>query len=213
MRFAALLAALLACRAVPLEAQRISVEAFAGTALNLPTPLRIAQAGEADLDFTARYRTRPFHESPYYALRLGFWGDGGTGWLLDFVHHKLYLDNPPAEVQNFEITHGFNLLAASRAWRRGAMVYAVGAGVVITHHENVVRGRASEGGGPFGGGYRLGGGTVMGTVGRRFPLVAALFLSADLRASLSYAEVPVAGGKARVPNVAAHLHAGLGYQF
>ena len=52
----------------------------------------------------------------------------------------------------------------------------------------------------------------MASATRRFPLVVGFFLSLDGRVSASYVRVPVVNGHASVPNVALHVHAGLGYQ-
>jgi hypothetical protein len=69
--------------------------------------------GQPDLDFTAHWATHPFRDTWYYGGRIGLW-KGKRGWLLDFTHHKLYLTNRPAEVQQFRITNGMNMLTVSR---------------------------------------------------------------------------------------------------
>ncbi len=194
-----------------LQAQ-ISFEVFGGTSFSLPTPLSISQEGEEDLDFTAHYSTKPFEPAPYYAARLAFW-KGNRAWAVDLVHHKLYLNSPPPEVQFFKITYGFNMLTLSRVWRRGNFSYGVGAGPVITHPDNMVRGRRYQQNGIFGGSYRLSGGTLGAGANRRFHLTKDLFLSLDGRLSASYVRVPVVLGHADVPNVAIHLHGGAGYSF
>ena len=53
----------------------------------------------------------------------------------------------------------------------------------------------------------------MASATRRFPLAAGFFLSLDGRVSASYVRVPVVNGHASVPNLALHLHAGLGFQY
>jgi hypothetical protein len=50
----------------------------------------------------------------------------------------------------------------------------------------------------------------MASATRRFPVLDGVFLSLDGRVSFSYVRVPVARGHASVPNLALHLHAGLG---
>jgi hypothetical protein len=194
----------------PARAQ-VELQAFLGSSVSAPSPLSITQRGAPDLAFTAHWATRPLLDTWYYAWRIATWS-GNRGWLLDFVHHKIYLTNAPPEVQKFRITHGMNLLAVSRGFRHGKLSYAVGAGPVVTHPINRVRGRRLESGRGFLGGYFLSGGTVIGSVTRTFPLVAGFFLSLDSRISATYVRVPVADGHASVPNFAVHLHAGLGFQ-
>jgi len=196
------------CRAVPAAAQ-VEAQIFAGSSINLPSPLHIVQDGQPDIDLTGHWATRPFQDTPYYAVRLALWR-GGRGWLLDFTHHKMYLTDPPAAVQFFRITNGVNMLTVSRGFRRGNFSYAFGAGPVITFPVTRVRGRENGGGRGFWGGYFLSGANLMASATRRVPLAGPLFLSLDGRASASYLRIPVGGGHAAVPNVAFHFHLGVG---
>lgn len=190
---------------------QLELQAFLGSSVSAPSPLSITQHGRPGLDFMARWATRPFLDTWYYAGRIGLW-TGNRGWLLDFIHHKIYLTNAPPEVQRFRITNGMNLFTVSRGFRRGQLTYAVGAGPVITFPKNRVRDERLEAGRGFLGGYFLSGANLMGSVTRRFPLTSGLFLSLDGRVSASYVRVPVARGHASVPNLALHVHAGVGYQ-
>lgn len=189
---------------------QLELQAFLGSSVNAPSPLSITQRGQPGLDFTAHWATRPFLDTWYYAGRIGVW-KGNRGWLFDFTHHKMYLTNAPPEIQKFRITNGMNLLTVSRGFRRGKLSYAIGAGPVITFPRNRVREESLESGRGFLGGYFLSGANVMASATRRFPLTAGFFLSLDGRVSASYVRVPVAAGHASVPNIALHLHAGLGY--
>lgn len=190
---------------------QIELQAFLGSSVSAPSPLSISQRGQPDLDFTAHWATRPWLDTWYYAGRIGLW-KGDRGWLFDFIHHKMYLNNNPPDVQKFRITNGMNMFVLSRGFRRGKLTYAVGAGPVITYPINRVRGEKLESGRGFLGGYFLSGGTITGSVTRRFPLTAGFFLSLDSRVSATYVRVPVADGHASVPNLALHVHAGLGFQ-
>jgi hypothetical protein len=190
---------------------QLELQAFLGSSVNAPSLLSITQRGRPRLDFTAHWATRPFLDTWYYAGRIGLW-KGNRGWLFDFTHHKMYLTNGPPEIQKFRITNGMNLLTVSRGFRGGKFSYAIGAGPVITFPRNRVREESLESGRGFLGGYFLSGANVMVSATRRFSLASGFFLSLDGRASASYVRVPVARGHASVPNVALHLHAGLGYQ-
>jgi hypothetical protein len=196
-------------RAVPAAAQ-LEVQAFAGSSVSLPSPLSISQTGQPDIRLTAHWATRPFQGTPYYAARVALWRRN-RGWLLDFTHHKVYLTNPPAEVQFFRITNGVNLLTLSRGFRHGDFSYAFGAGPVITFPVTRVRDRENGGGRGFWGGYFLTGAAVMASATRRVRLAGGFFLSLDARASTTYVRIPVGGGHAAVPNFAFHLHVGAGY--
>jgi hypothetical protein len=190
---------------------QFELQGFLGTSFSAPSPLSITQQGEPPLHFTAHWDTRPFLDTWYYAGRVGLW-KGNRGWLLDFTHHKVYLTNPPSEVQRFRITNGMNMFTISRGFRRGNLTYALGAGPVITYPRNRVRGEALESKRGFLGGYFLSGGHLMASATRRFPIAVGFFLSLDSRVSASYVRVPVARGHASVPNLALHVHAGLGFE-
>lgn len=191
-------------------AAQVEVQLFLGSSISAPSPLRIDQEHMPGLRFTAHWATRPFQDAPYYAARIGLWRSS-RGWALDFTHHKIYLTNPPAAVQQFRITNGMNLLTVSRMFRRRELSLAVGAGPVVTFPISLIRDQALGKGRGFWGGYFLSGVHLMTSATRRFPLAGRLFLSLDGRLSASYVRVPVSNGHASVPSFAVHLHAGLGY--
>lgn len=191
---------------------RWSLELFGGTAYSLPTRLTIRQAGEPRIALTARYATRPWSGALYYAYRVGRWSGDGA-WELELVHHKVYLENAPADVQHFEITHGYNLVLANRAFRRKQLILRLGAGVVIAHPETTIRGRTHPQRGGLFGGYHLTGPAAQLALGARIPIVRGLFASAEGKFTAARARVPVEGGHATAPNVALHALVGLGYAF
>lgn len=196
---------------MPLKAQW-AVEGLLGTAVSANSPLTIRQDGYPTLQVDAHWDTRPFAPTIYYAIRVSRWW-GNTGIFLDNLHHKLYLANPTPEVQDFRITHGYNLLAIGPAFRRGQWSVMLGAGPVITSPASIVRGQRKEyGGGLLGTEYFVDGVHLQAGVNRRIHLTQAFFLSADFRLSAGWAEVNVASGTADVPNYAVHflLGAGLG---
>ena len=195
---------------------RWTVELYGGSAYSVPTPLRIRQAGTADVTLTARYATRPFRDSPYYMYRVGRWSASTRrGWEVELLHHKLYLRNTPPEVERFELTHGFNMLFVNRARRGRAAISRLGLGVVVAHPEATVRGRVLTGNrGLLRDGYYLAGPAAQVAVARRIALGrTSLFAAVEAKGTAAYARVPVADGHASVPSLAAHLLVGLGAAF
>jgi hypothetical protein len=209
--FALIVALALGVRAARAE-PRCGVSASLGAAWNLPTPLTIRQAGFADLRVKARYDGQSFRRPWYYALRVER-TDRGQGWALAFFHHKLQLTNPPAGVEEFSVSHGFNLLILERSWRERGVRRSLGCGMVIAHPENVVRGKKlPERGGFFGGGYHASGALLSAALGREVPLRGRWFLPLEGRATVAWARVPVVDGRASVPNLALHALAGIGWR-
>ena len=194
-------------------------EAFTGSAYQFHTPLHIAQDDQPVIKINARYATKPFYEALYYDWRFAKW-KGNRAKEIEFIHHKLYLINTTSEVEQFDITHGYNLLYYNQARKVGDWIHHVGGGIVITHPENIVRGLRLETGGVKGlsnnlskGGYHLSGVTAQYAIGRQFPVAGRLFATVEGKITVSYARVPVVDGHANVPNVALHGIFGLGYRF
>jgi len=179
---------------------------------NVPLPLAITQQGHPDLDFTARFASRPFESPVTWLIRIGRWNDG-RAWEVALLHHKLHLENGPPEVQSFSISHGYNVLTLQRAWRPELWEWRAGAGLVIAHVENTVRGaRWEETGGTFGGGYHAGGPAVSGAVARPVELGRWAAINLEAGMSASWMSVPVMNGRARGFNVFVQLAVLLGIE-
>lgn len=190
---------------------RWELEARLGGAWNIPLPIVLKQEGHDDLRLTARWSTRALRPPLYYAWRIARWR-GGHGWALDMTHHKLHLDDPPPEVGSLSISHGYNLVTLQRLEQRAGWRYGAGLGAVVAHPESEIRGRRfDEHRGLFGAGYYLTGPTAGLLVGRSQGLGGPLYATAEAKLTLSFARVPIAGGSARVPNLALHASAGLGW--
>ena len=178
---------------------RFAIEIFLGTA--------------ASIELTGSYETRPFDQPLYYSFRLSL-RSPNSAWELQFTHHKMYLSNPPPEVVNLEITHGFNILTANYAYEKLPVALRAGAGIVLPHVSGTVRGQDYESeGGIFGTGYHITGPALLVGAGRRFLLGSHFLLSVDGQLTAAWANVRVTGGSLSVSNVAVHLLAGVGYTF
>ena len=189
------------------------IEGFGGSALSLPSRLTVRQEGEETVRMRARWETRPLADAPYYAYRVERW-EGDAGWAVELLHHKVYLRNETEVVEHFEVSHGYNQLTLARAWGAGRTMTRLGAGVVIAHPENTIRGRPlDEERGLLTEGYHFAGVAAQGARGVRLRLAGRLALVAEAKVTAAWARVPVDGGSADVPNVAAHGLVGLGYTF
>ena len=189
-----------------------TVEASLGAAHNLTTPLTLRQSGFEVLRLQAQYKTRAFEPPLYYAARLTRW-QGDHGWGLELVHHKLHLRNPPPQVATFSISHGYNLLAVEHRWRAGGSTFGAGAGAVVAHPENTVRGmRLSEKRGLFRDGYYVAGPVLVASAGRSVALGERALAVAEIKLSASQTRIPVVQGHANVSHVSLHGTIGLGWR-
>ena len=199
---------------VPQLSAQTTFEFYGGSSLSLPLPVSITQHGFPNVTFTAHFKTRPLKDTPYYQFRLGLW-KGSRAWMIEFLHHKLYLDQSsefPSEVDRFDITNGYSLITVSRGWRWRQTAVAVGGGTVLAYPITTVRGRRN--GSNVGlAGYHFSGVSLIGTLNQRLSITRRFFLAAETRVSLSYARIPINGGHASVPNAAIHLHLGAGAVF
>ncbi|WP_146153509.1 hypothetical protein [Adhaeribacter arboris] len=191
--------------------QGLTAEVFAGTSWSLPTTLRIKQPGESTIQVNARYHTRPWRGSPYYAYRVGY-----QKWSAELVHHKLYLQNPAPEIQHFEVSHGYNLALISRTLpsRSSPGIFRIGLGLVIGHPEGRIRGNAIN---PvksfFGGGYHISGICLQAAAGPPLGRAEHWYFRPEVKLTAAWARMPLlGGGTATVPNIALHTLFGFGYR-
>ncbi len=190
-----------------------TVEARLGAPVIPDRRVTITQAGQPDLAFDAHFDGATTSTPYHYDFRIAR-HTGDNGWALAFLHSKLTLTNGPAEVTDFQLTHGYNLLTVQRLWHRRGLDLMAGAGVALAHAESTVRGQVfAQDGGLFGWGYHAVAPVVTAGVGRRMEVGRGVFLSAEARASLSRAVVPVVGGKARFTDFEGHFLAGAGARF
>jgi hypothetical protein len=187
-----------------------TTELFLGGAASFPTTLSVHQIDKPTIDVDGKYEVRPLDFPIYFSLRIARW-QGDRAWAIQVIHHKLYLEDPPPEIQYFNVSHGYNLITIDRLWRKYHAVLGVALGVVFAHPENQVRGLVLPEGGISS--YALAGPTGAVSAGYDYTIYRRWFASAEGRLSASYARVAVQDGHANMPDFSAHVHIGLGYRF
>jgi len=199
-----------------LRAEDFSLEIMGGSALNFPTPLTVRQSGYPDIHLTANYDTKPFGPyTPYYAWRASFW-NGQEAWEIGQVHHRIFLTNPPPEIQVFAIHFGYNYFFLGHAWKRGGLIYHLAVGPIIANPENTVRGLKlhTAGTGLFDAGYDFSGIGAEASLSKNIYLSNNFFISLEAAFIAGWAWwVPIVDGSADVPNTALHGHIGTGFSF
>ena len=197
---------------------RLAIELFGGSAVNFRTPLAVTREGRPDIELTARYDTKGFNLPLYYAVRIEM-RSKRRALELQFIHHKLYLRNPPPAMRSFEATHGYNILTLGGSLRREHFDFRMGAGLVLAHVETVVRDEATDDWAILGDGYDLTGPVIMVGIGKNFPISRNFFVASDVQLIAARASVALSAGEwgetyaeARVPNIAVHFLIGIGYR-
>lgn len=188
-----------------LPQSKLVVEIGTGLPYNLPLPLTIRQTGESTIHLTAQYDSRPFEIPIFWDWRIGYW-NGNEGWELEAIHHKLFLVNNPPQVEQFDISHGLNLVIINRCFLRKGFVIKAGGGITLTHPESMIRSqKLDEQRGILNQGYYVSGPALLFSAGKRLYLLDKIFIIIEAKLGLSYSYVPVAKGTADVYNIAAML--------
>jgi hypothetical protein len=184
-----------------------------GGAFCINTPLIIDQKGYEKIKINAHYRTESFNMPVYYSWKIGTAGDR-KGWELELIHLKVILDNNPPEIQHFEISHGFNYLTINRIWDMDLMILRIGAGVILSNPESIIRNMRFENQkGIMNRGYYFSGPGVQFSAEKRIPVKGGLFFDLEIKAAGALTRVSVAEGHAIVPQAGFHGLFGIGYGF
>lgn len=133
----------IACTAQGRDAQW-SLELLIGDAYNANSRTRIEQSTLGDISFSGDYDTRGLEGPLHYAWRVARWDDV-RGWELQLLHHKIFLQNPPAGVDALSISHGFNIVTVNRAFDYRGWRMRAGVGPVIAHAEARISGTSYDG--------------------------------------------------------------------
>lgn len=196
---------------VPGPRFRVYVSVGDGLQYNVPLPIIIRQSGKPDIRLTARFSTRPFADVPYYDVKVGI-VRGPWAYELELIHHKLYLDNPPPEVQWFEITHGYNPIVVNAVRKQWGVAFRAGAGILLAHPETTIRGlQLPENGGILG--WYVSGPAAQVSVGKYAEFGHHFFAGLEGKFVGAWARVPIAHGNADVPNLSLHGLVSVGWRF
>lgn len=179
------------------------LEVFGGSARSFDTNLTIRDSSGSEIKLNAAYQTKPFEDAPYYALRFS---QRGTlqGWALELIHHKIYLKNVAPQIQEFEVSHGYNLLMMNYARSIRSFWLHIGGGVVVAYPHASIHGETTLGG------YQIAGPAGQFAVGKRFQFNERVFVSLEGKFTIARASIDLQSAEAHAPNVALHGLIGLG---
>lgn len=187
---------------------------YGGLCLNVPAPLKITQTGQADIYMPfAKYRSEEYTRPLYWLWRFSK-TKNKRSWGFEAIHHKLYLLNKPNSIQQFSISHGYNILHINRGFHFSKINLIVGAGAVLAHPEIIVRNQALSGdNGLLNWGYYLSGPSVAVAVNKKLPILQWLYFWAESKCNISYSTFPIGNGRASVWQMGFHFLASIGVYF
>ena len=187
-------------------------EVWLGTAWSLPSGLTLAQANQPAISSDGSWSTQPYAPAWVYAVRVSRWS-GDAAWAFEFMHHKMYLDNPPPGVAYLRLTNGVGFVLAERIWRSHGWEYGVGAGPVlgvpISRVRDLVYNNAH---GFFHSQYELMGPGVQLNLGRRLRLLPFTYGMLAVKATAAHLHVHISDGHGTTSNLALHIQYGLSLQ-
>jgi hypothetical protein len=193
---------------------RWSFEYHFGGAYNFKLPLTIVQEGHPDIYIhRAEFETEPFTGPHYWDWRLVKWFKFG-GISFEGIHHKIYLQNKPAEVQRFGISHGYNMCLFNYHKPFKWFNLVLGAGSVLMHPESTIRGmKYPEGPGFDIHGYVLRGYVINLAVSHQVRIFRRYYINTEAKLTVSQATAPIVNGHAKVNCVAFQFIFGPGIDF
>lgn len=219
MRFIILIIVFLSSSGL-LRAQKaiFSFEYHLGVAYNIPAPLIIHQTGEETLRFNAHFDSEPLQIPLYWQFRLARWKNVAS-WEFEAIHHKLYMIKNPDEIENFSISHGYNIISILRSQKMEIkdgfdFQLRYGIGAVLAHPENTIRGKKlSQEGGLLKSGYYISGPVLNVAVAKQFKLSERFYINSEFKFYPSLSKIPVVDGHSILWNVPVAFVVGLGIDF
>lgn len=194
---------------------KYSFEYHLGYTYNIPAPLTIYQSGEEDLRLNAHFDSESFQVPLYWQFRFSRWKENSS-WEFEAIHHKLYMVKNPDEIQNFSISHGYNIMSILRSnqvklFDRHKFQLRYGLGTVLAHPESTIRGlKLREDGGLLKSGYYISGPVLNLAVAKHYSLTKRIYANTELKFYPSVSFVPVANGSAVVWSVPVAFIFGIG---
>ena len=194
-----------------------SVDLSLGEVYNLDQDISISRTNGSDINFHASFKTNGLKSPQYYSLRLGS-EIRQIHTEFEFIHHKLYVEDLPPEIDKFEVSDGYNLLLINIVNNiRDNLLYRFGLGTVVTHPDIVIEGQTNyvEGGGLipkfWTEGYHWGGICSQASLGYRKKITSQIQLNLETKIIYASAKIPVVDGSFILPNLSLHFLAGFSF--
>jgi hypothetical protein len=188
------------------------VEAFLGDAWSAPSRVTFSQVNQPMISTTGHWSTQPFAPTWVYAVRFARWR-GDAAWAFEYMHHKIYMDNPPPGVKYFRVTNGVNFFLVERLWRRKGWEFGAGATPIFAVPVSDVRGEVyNNSHGVFHSQYEFSGFAGQANLARRVRLLPFTYGTLSLKLTAAWLRMNIVDGHAATNNYAIHVQYGLSLQ-
>jgi hypothetical protein len=193
-------------------ADDVTFAIFLGAAKSFDSTVEMQFDNHPDQAFDAQWENYPMTGAPYYAWRLG-WDRGDDAIELELIHHKIYLANEVDNIDEFEITHGYNLLTLNYTWKLDLVDLRFGGGIILAHPEIVAFGEPLEETHFMSMEFVYSGLTAQVAASKKFRLTDYLSGIAEVKLTASNGEVPLEEASVTVPIVAIHFLVGIDFNY
>ena len=194
-----------------------SVDLSLGDVYNLNQDISISRNNHPDINFNASFKTNGLKSPQYYSLRLRN-EIRKIKIEFEFIHHKLYVEDFPSEIDKLEVSDGYNLLLINIVNNiKDNLLYRFGLGTVVTHPDIVIEGQTNyiEGGGLipkfWTEGYHWGGICSQASLGYRKKISNKTQIILETKIIYASTKIPVVDGSFILPNLSLHFLAGFSF--
>ncbi|RAP32150.1 hypothetical protein DID76_01145 [Candidatus Marinamargulisbacteria bacterium SCGC AG-414-C22] len=184
-----------------------------GISESLDSNIQFNRVNQADMSFTTAWEGKSLRDAWYYGLKFEKWTNNsfkGIEWL----HHKIYMVDPPSEIEHFSISDGFNILYFNKGKLTPKdIIKRYGVGFVFAHVDTKFVGEERfylKGG--IGGSY-FSGVSCHYSLEKRLYETTKNFITMEGKVTLSYARPPISTDDnefAELFNVGFHILLGFG---
>ena len=195
----------------------LSFDLSLGDACNLDQDISISRENASNINFKASFKTNGLKSPQYYSIRFRQYIKK-KNLEFEFIHHKLYVEDLPSQVDKFEVSDGYNLVLVNILNNiKDNIYYRIGIGTVVVHPDIMIDGETNyvKGGGLipkfWTDGYHWGGISSQASLSYKNKISSKVQFNLETKFVYAYTEIPVVSGSFTLQNLSVHFLAGLSF--
>ena len=195
----------------------LSFDLSLGDAYSLNQDISISRKNDSNINFNASFKTNGLKSPQYYSIRFGE-SIRDIDLEFEFIHHKLYVEDVPSEIDKFEVSDGYNLLLINLIDNlKSNIYYRIGLGTVVTHPDITIEGETNhiKGGGLipkfWTDGYQWGGVSSQVSLFYKKNISPKVQFNLETKFIYAQARISVVDGSFILPNPSFHFLVGLSF--